>query len=198
VIVKFAQDGDGRRNIEATNLDGEDEHASDGTILETVFVGEGLLGCGIEGTGKGGTQGRVVGLRQPTEFGQTTKDVRFGVNLAVVPGLLYLCGIEENHGCCGTDERDCCPNAVHDGEAIIGVSGSNKDVVDLAKGKCRTKANGVVSLVDGRLGEGCLELEWSGAFRIEMRFPPVSGFGVALICLVQGDVGAEGNILRLS
>jgi hypothetical protein len=38
-VVEFAQDENGRGNVEMTNLDGEDEHASDGTILETMFSG---------------------------------------------------------------------------------------------------------------------------------------------------------------
>jgi hypothetical protein len=79
----------------------------------------------LYGGGKGNTQGRVMILRQPTEFSEARKDIQFGVNLFLVPSLLDVGGIEDDHGCCCVDRCDGGPNAIH-------------------------------------------ELEWDGAFRVEM------------------------------
>jgi hypothetical protein len=47
-VIELSQDGHGWREIKTAYLDGKDKHSCD--VFETVLVGEGILGGGIQWT----------------------------------------------------------------------------------------------------------------------------------------------------
>jgi hypothetical protein len=132
-LIELGKDGEGRGNIETTNLQSENQHINQSPVLETMFRGDSCDSSGVQ-RARSRThsfeyqwcewhqQSGIHGGGFPTEFRKARSNVRVGIHMHVLRTLSDISGVEQLHRGLGPNERDIGYNTVHNSVAIRFIS----------------------------------------------------------------------------